>query len=51
MRFRENALGAPVDIRGDHGDRDLYIAPDLAGWLLEVVVHAMTLRRKFYDPL
>lgn len=45
----------------DHGDRDLYIGADRAGRLLEVVVldddgrpvaiHAMALRRKFYEQL
>lgn len=45
----------------DQGDRDLYIGADRAGRLLEVVVldddgqpvaiHAMVLRRKFYDQL
>ena len=45
----------------DQGDRDLYIGADRAGRLLEVVVlddegqpvaiHAMGLRRKFYDLL
>lgn len=43
------------------GDRDLYVGADRAGRLLEVVVlddggqpvaiHAMALRRKFYDQL
>lgn len=42
------------------GDRDLYIGADRSGRLLEVVVlddevpaviHAMPLRRKFYDQL
>jgi len=45
----------------DQGDRDLYIGADRSGRLLEVVVldddgqpvviHAMVLRRKFYDQL
>lgn len=45
----------------DQGDRDLYIGADRAGRLLEVVVldddgqpvaiHAMALRRKFYEQL
>jgi len=45
----------------DQGDRDLYIGADRAGRLLEVVVldddgqpvaiHAMALRRKFYERL
>ncbi len=45
----------------DQGDRDLYIEADRSSRLLEVVVldddgqpvviHAMVLRRKFYDQL
>lgn len=45
----------------NHKDRDLYIGADRAGRLLEVVVlddggqplaiHAMVLRRKFYDQI
>ncbi len=45
----------------DQGDRDLYIGADRAGRLLEVIVldddgqpvavHAMALRRKFYEQL
>lgn len=45
----------------DQGDRNLYIGADRSGRLLEVVVldddgqsvaiHAMVLRRKFYDQL
>ena len=45
----------------DQGDRDLYIGADRSGRLLEVVIlddngqpvaiHAMVLRRKFYDQL
>ncbi len=45
----------------NQGDRDLYIGADRSGRLLEVVIiddngqpvaiHAMALRRKFYDQL
>lgn len=56
----ENAVRQAIRVI-DQGDRDLYIGADRAGRLLEVVVldddghpvaiHAMTLRRKFYEQL